>query len=53
MNFDPDIAGLYATANLLPSPAVAALVERLIDLLDRRAGDPDFEPGDMEPDEAL
>ena len=50
MKFAPDIAGLYATANLLPSPAVEALVERLIDLLDRRAGDPDFEPGDMEPD---
>ncbi len=24
MNFDPGIAGLYGTANLLPSPAVEA-----------------------------
>ena len=47
MEFDADIAGMLATANVLPSPLVAAhLVEKLIDLLDRRAGDPDFEPGD-------
>ena len=53
MEFEPDIAGLYATANLLPSRAVAALVERLIDLLDRRAGDPDLELDDMGPDDVL
>ena len=39
--------------NLLPSPAVAALVERLIALRYRRAGDPDFELGDMELDDRL
>ena len=53
MEYDADIAGMLATANVLPSPLVAHLVERLIDLLDRRGGDPDFEPGDMEPDDHL
>ena len=51
MEFDVDIAGVLAVANVLPSSAVGHLVEQLIDLLDRRAGDPDFEPGDMEPDD--
>ena len=53
MEFDADVAGMLAVANVLPSAVVGQLVERLIDLLDRRAGDPDFGPGDMEPDDHL
>ena len=53
MKFELNIAALYATASLLPSRAVAALLERLVDLLNRRAGDPDFDPGATAPDHAL
>ena len=53
MEFDPAIEGLYETANLLPSSAVAALVDRLSALLNRRAGNPDLELGDMELDDRL
>ena len=53
MEFDTDVAGMLAVANVLPSAVVGHLVQQRIDLLDRRAGDPDFEPGDTEPDDHL
>ena len=49
MEFDADVAGVLAVANVLPSAVVGHLVEQLIDLPDRRPGDPDFESGDMAP----
>ena len=50
MEYDTDIAGMLATANVLPSAVAGHLFEWLVDLLDRCAGDTDFELGDMEPD---